>query len=175
MGGTVSFFGKIILLVVLLGLSGCASTASDETSNKTLEDQFSSPEFVTVETEQGVVVMLANPLLFPFDSDELTEESQSPIAFIARVLTTPGVLSRQVQINGYADSVGTEDYNLDLARRRAESVAKELVYNQVAAERIEYFSYGEANPVAPNVASDGSDNPQGRTLNRRVEIVILNP
>jgi outer membrane protein OmpA-like peptidoglycan-associated protein len=71
--------------------------------------------------------------------------------------------------------VGTEDYNLDLARRRAESVAKELVYNQVAAERIEYFSYGEANPVAPNVASDGSDNPQGRTLNRRVEIVILNP
>ena len=71
--------------------------------------------------------------------------------------------------------MGPEDYNLDLSRRRAEAVAKELVYNQVAAGRIDFFSYGEANPVAPNVTDSGDDNPAGRELNRRVEIVILNP
>ncbi|WP_282608379.1 OmpA family protein [Pelagibius sp. Alg239-R121] len=167
------FIGTIFVCLATLGLAGCAS--KEPTTNEVIEDQLSGPEFRTVETDQGVVVMLVNPLLFAFDSDELTEESRNPIAYIARVLNTPGVQSRQVHVNGYSDSVGNEDYNLDLSRRRAEAVAKELVYNQVAAERVLYNSFGEANPIAPNVTDDGSDNPEGRTLNRRVEIVILNP
>lgn len=166
-------FRTIFFGVSMLALAGCATEQA--ATNEVIEDQLSGPEFRTVETEQGVVVMLVNPLLFEFDSDELTEESRSPIAYIARVLNTPGVISRQVHVNGYSDSVGSEDYNLKLSERRAEAVAKELVYNQVAAERVLFNSFGEANPIAPNVTDDGADNPEGRTLNRRVEIVILNP
>lgn len=169
------FAGKLLIIAAAFSLAACATEPETTASNETIENQFSGPEFRTVETGQGVVVMLADPLLFNFDSDELTETSRSPIAFVARVLNSPGVSSRQVQVNGYADSVGSEEYNLDLSQRRAEAVAKELVYNQVDAERIEFFSYGEANPVAPNVTETGDDNPAGRELNRRVEIVILNP
>lgn len=169
-----NIFRSLFFGVAIIGLAGCATT-EEQTSNEVIEDQLSGPEFRTVETEQGVVVMLVNPLLFEFDSDELTDVSREPIAYIARVLNTPGVISRQVHVNGYSDSVGSEEYNLKLSERRAEAVAKELVYNQVAAERVLFRSFGEANPVAPNVTEDGEDNPEGRTLNRRVEIVILNP
>ncbi len=165
---------SVYFCAALLGLAACA-TEPQTTSNAAIEDQLSGPEFRTVETDQGVVVMLVNPLLFEFDSDELTDASREPISDIARVLNTPGVRNRQVHVNGYADSVGTEEYNLALSQRRAEAVAKELVYNQVAAERVLFKSFGEANPVAPNETDDGTDNPEGRSLNRRVEIVILNP
>jgi outer membrane protein OmpA-like peptidoglycan-associated protein len=79
---------------------------------------------------------------------------------------------RTLSVEGHSDSVGTEDYNLDLSLRRAKSVSEELVTGGVAPEKIRTVGLGERFPVAPNRTPEGHDNPQGRAQNRRVEVVI---
>ncbi len=76
-------------------------------------------------------------------------------------------------ISGHTDSKGSEEYNQKLSEKRAESVKKWLIENAgVNPKIIEISGYGESRPVAPNTNPDGSDNPEGRQKNRRVEIVI---
>ena len=67
---------------------------------------------------------------------------------------------------GHTDSTGSEQYNLDLSRRRADSVSNYLVSRGVARARIETIGYGEQYPVADNTTESG------RAQNRRVEIRI---
>ncbi len=71
-----------------------------------------------------------------------------------------------IDVMGHTDSSGSDDYNLDLSRRRAESVANYLVSRGVARARIETIGYGEAYPIADNSTESG------RSQNRRVEIRI---
>src|SRR5690606_16244412 len=71
-----------------------------------------------------------------------------------------------VHIIGHTDSVGTEEYNLGLSNRRASSAAEFLVAQGVARNRIFTTGMGMSDPVASN------DTPEGRQLNRRVEVVI---
>jgi outer membrane protein OmpA-like peptidoglycan-associated protein len=73
---------------------------------------------------------------------------------------------RQVTIDGYTDSVGSESYNLELSQRRAEAVRDFLVQNGVDAARITARGYGAAAPIAPNTTE------AGRQQNRRVEVII---
>ena len=78
-----------------------------------------------------------------------------------------------VVIEGHTDSKGKEKYNQDLSERRANSVEDRLVRNAGAdGGRIETTGWGEAKPAVPNEKLDGSDDPDGRQQNRRVEITI---
>ena len=79
-----------------------------------------------------------------------------------------------VTVEGHADSIGSEAYNLALSEHRAESVTQELSYDGVREARLTTKGYGEKYPVAPNTNPAGSDNPSGRAKNRRVEVVIAN-
>ncbi len=67
---------------------------------------------------------------------------------------------------GYADSIGTVAYNLELGRRRAEMVQRYLIREGIVAKRLRVISKGESNPVANNI------NAAGRARNRRVEFVV---
>jgi OOP family OmpA-OmpF porin len=81
-----------------------------------------------------------------------------------------------VTVEGYTDSRGTEARNLQLSRERAQTVKDWLIKNGGALEpNISTKGFGEAYPVAPNTNENGSDNPIGRALNRRVSIVVENP
>ena len=71
-----------------------------------------------------------------------------------------------IRVEGHTDSVGTEDYNMDLSFRRADSVRDLLVDRGVATSRIQTVGFGETMPVATNATE------AGRQLNRRVEIKI---
>ena len=71
-----------------------------------------------------------------------------------------------VDIIGHADSDGTDEYNLDLSRRRASSVASYLVSRNVLAARLYVEGRGESQPIATNAT------PEGKAQNRRVEITI---
>ena len=71
-----------------------------------------------------------------------------------------------IDVMGHTDSVGSDAYNLELSRRRADSVANYLISRGVAAARVERFGYGEKYPVADNTPEEG------RARNRRVEIRI---
>ena len=83
-------------------------------------------------------------------------------------------MNSDVIIRGYTDSKGADEYNNRLSLRRAEAVRDKLVEFGLEPGRIlKTEGMGEKNPVAPNVNSDGSDNPAGRALNRRIELELV--
>jgi outer membrane protein OmpA-like peptidoglycan-associated protein len=71
-----------------------------------------------------------------------------------------------IRVEGHTDSSGTEQYNLDLAARRAAAVKELIVQKGVSSSRIETVTYGETRPIATN------ETESGRQMNRRVEIMI---
>jgi outer membrane protein OmpA-like peptidoglycan-associated protein len=123
------------------------------------------------QTPRGVVVTFRE-VLFAFDSAELTPKARREIERMAFVLNHPQAATRHIALEGHADAIGTDAYNLGLSRRRAEAVAQELVARGVRRDRLSVEGFGKRKPVAPNTLPDGRDNPAGRALNRRVEAVV---
>jgi OOP family OmpA-OmpF porin len=72
------------------------------------------------------------------------------------------------RIEGHTDAIGSDSYNMDLSRRRAESVLNYLLSQGVDRSRLEVVPLGESQPVATN------DTQEGRAMNRRVEIRLIN-
>jgi outer membrane protein OmpA-like peptidoglycan-associated protein len=116
------------------------------------------------QTPRGVVVTFRY-VLFAFDSDALTPQAR-------REIEHPQAATRRITLEGHTDAIGTEAYNLDLSRRRAQGVAQELVARGIQRDRLISEGLGKQRPVAPNTLADGKDNPAGRALNRRVEAVV---
>jgi OOP family OmpA-OmpF porin len=99
---------------------------------------------------------------FALNSAELTPAALAEIADTLDSLKTNDDL--RIRIDGHTDSTGTPGYNLDLSRRRAESVKRYLVGEGVSAARIETQGFGLTKPIADNAT------PDGRAKNRRVEV-----
>ncbi len=118
------------------------------------------------QTGRGLVLTLGG-VLFDTDSADLTAEAQLSVARVAGFLIA--LVDREALIEGYADSTGAADYNLELSKRRAQSILAALVESGVAPERLASEGYGSRFPVASN------ETREGRERNRRVEIVILKP
>lgn len=115
--------------------------------------------------------MVLNNVFFDFDKATLRKSSNVELRNINRFLTKyPKVV---IEISGYTDSKGTPEYNLKLSNDRAAAVVNYLVAKGVNKTRIVYKGYGETSPNAPNQNADGTDNPEGRQLNRRVELKII--
>ncbi|HEX2394168.1 MAG TPA: OmpA family protein [Bacteroidales bacterium] len=111
------------------------------------------------------------PVYFAFDNFQLNETAKKQLEKVKGYLMEyPGT---HVKLIGHADAKGPADYNLKLSEKRA-TVAKEyLVSGGIDAARIESMGLGEKNFAAVNSNADGSDNPEGRRLNRRVEYEII--
>lgn len=77
-----------------------------------------------------------------------------------------------ITLGGHSDTSGSDSENLITSRRRAEAVRDYLQSKGVDAERMSIIAFGERRPVAANAQPDGSDDPEGRQRNRRVEIVV---
>ncbi|MFN8627242.1 MAG: OmpA family protein [Candidatus Binatia bacterium] len=101
---------------------------------------------------------------FDFDKATLKAEAKPILDEAVRVLKQEG--SVDIVVEGHTDSVGTEQYNLGLSRRRAETVRTYLVDHGIARSRITAEGLGEAKPVASNDSADG------RAQNRRVELHV---
>jgi outer membrane protein OmpA-like peptidoglycan-associated protein len=124
------------------------------------------------QTPRGVVVTFRS-VFFAFDSADLNARARLEVERMATVLNHPQAVTRRLVLEGHTDSIGSDAYNLDLSRRRAEAVAHELVARGVRRDRLGVEGYGKQRPVAPNTLPDGRDNPAGRALNRRVEAVVM--
>lgn len=115
---------------------------------------------------QGDVLVLR----MPSDVTFATNQSSIDPRFNAVLDDVAGVLNEYdrslIDIIGHADSAGSDEYNLDLSRRRASSVAGYLVSRNVLADRLYVDGRGESQPIASN------DTPAGKAQNRRVEILI---
>lgn len=122
------------------------------------------------ETGEETTVTFAADVLFEFDQAALTPDAESRLDDVVDELAELG--PRTVAISGHTDSMGEPAYNQTLSEQRAESVRSALA-NQLGGEfSFEVAGHGENEPVAPNENEDGSDNPEGRALNRRVEITF---
>jgi OOP family OmpA-OmpF porin len=112
---------------------------------------------------QGAVTLIG--VQFAYDSAELTRESSAVLDQVAADLKKYPRL--EVELQGHTDSVGSDRYNLALSQRRAESVRSYLLQAGVGANQVVARGYGESQPIATN------DTPDGRALNRRVVMVVL--
>jgi outer membrane protein OmpA-like peptidoglycan-associated protein len=140
--------------------------------NRELLDELKKQNLEARETERGVIVNLPD-VLFEFGKANLTSGAREKTRDIAGVLTNQAK-GRRVSIEGHTDSIGSDAANQVLSERRADSVAAAIESDGVNKERIVTKGYGKRYPVAPNKNSDGTDNPSGRSKNRRVEVIIEN-
>jgi len=116
------------------------------------------------QTERGTVLTLGGDVLFDTGRADLKPGAQRPIEQIATFLEDHP--ERQVQIEGFTDDQGTDDYNLELSQKRADAVAMAIIQRGVEAQRVSATGYGEKYPKASN------SNPGSRQMNRRVEIIV---
>ncbi|MCB0479105.1 MAG: OmpA family protein [Crocinitomicaceae bacterium] len=112
-------------------------------------------------------------LLFDFDKFFLRAKSKNVLDNLKAYLEANQNVN--IQLGGHADHIGTNEYNMGLSKRRAESAFTYLVKAGVSENRLSSIWFGEEKPVAANTNTDGSDNPEGRQLNRRVEIHVTMP
>ena len=117
----------------------------------------------------GTLITLEDGLLFDFGKSDIRSDAAQTLSKLATVLNDAKVPT--AHIYGHTDSVSDEAFNQKLSEDRANAVKNELSKNGVSAT-LDATGYGETKPVAPNENPDGSDNPAGRALNRRVEIYI---
>lgn len=119
---------------------------------------------VTRPAENEIAVQLTNDILFDFNSAALRTESQQTLRDLAANFRR--YADEAITVEGHTDNVGSPEYNQGLSERRAYSVRDYLADQGVPASRITATGYGETRPKADN------NSPEGRQLNRRVEIHI---
>nr|HDN00932.1 OmpA family protein [Deltaproteobacteria bacterium] len=144
-------------------------TKEIETQSTTIETAIK--DLGARETDVEIQIQLSGDVLFDFDKCDILSDAEATLKKIGFIITAYN--SPQVIIAGHTDSKGSESYNQRLSEKRAESVKKWLLENaEIDSCIIKTIGYGEIRPVAPNCNYDGSDNPEGRKKNRRVEMVI---
>jgi outer membrane protein OmpA-like peptidoglycan-associated protein len=123
------------------------------------------------ETATEYRIELAADVLFDFDKANIKPEARRVLAKAAEFIRERAV--GPVRIEGHTDSKGTDAYNQRLSDRRAAAVKTWLATTGgLAKTTFSTKGFGAKQPVAPNTKPDGSDDPDGRQKNRRVEIII---
>lgn len=127
------------------------------------------------EGDEGVVIYLPTVYLFAFNKALVEPDAKKQLRQIAGILNDQFLLGRRIIVEGHADAIGTDSYNMSLSDRRAEAVIAELVTAGVDKGRLSKRAFGKERPLEPNRRPDGSDNPEGRARNRRVALIVENP
>lgn len=110
-------------------------------------------------------VLVLRDVNFEFDSSTLTAEARSILGSVVAGLR--GQPTMEVRIEGHTDSIGSETYNLELSRKRAQAVRTYLTQQGIEARRLQSEGHGESRPEASNATKEG------RAQNRRVEFHVL--
>lgn len=121
--------------------------------------------------------IVANPrggeslaLYFEYDKATLHPRAEKQLHIVANLLKANS--SRKLHITGHTDAKGTDDYNVRLSRDRAKMVKEQLGALGVPLEQVITEGLGKAAPISPNQKADGTDDPEGRSRNRRAEIFL---
>jgi flagellar motor protein MotB len=103
-------------------------------------------------------------IFFDFDQYNLKPESKIELNKVVQLMKTNPSLT--IQINGYTDSVGSKQHNLELSKNRAQAVVDYLISKGIDKKRLQAKGYGASHPIASN------ETEEGRALNRRTEMVV---
>ena len=183
------YLDRIMLLVAVIVLtSGCATrsyvdesmarleTRLDEQNDRINQLTETSRQALERATDAGVlaqgkflytVVLTDDEIIFDTDKSTLSDGAQARLTKLAGELKANNQ-NVYLEIQGHTDSTGSAQYNQQLGLQRGESVRRHLHAQGVALGRMATISYGEDAPAEPN------NTAEGRALNRRVEIVVLN-
>jgi outer membrane protein OmpA-like peptidoglycan-associated protein len=117
----------------------------------------------TRDTARGLIVNMSD-VLFDFNKYTLRPAAREKLAKISGIiLSHPGL---RMEVDGYTDSIGTDQYNMKLSEERAEAVRSYLTQQGLSADNVSAKGFGKENPVADNKTA------AGRQANRRVEMVV---
>ncbi|MGD0892867.1 MAG: OmpA family protein [Terracidiphilus sp.] len=142
------------------------------TSGKPVQLVYPGQALTVKESPSELRILLAADVLFDFDKADIRPDAAATLRQAAAKIKAARTRA-VIRIEGYTDAKGTDAINVRLSRQRAEAVETWLIQN--AAMSVSAFNakgFGAARPVAPNQKPNGQDNPPGRQLNRRVEIVV---
>ncbi|MEQ8410550.1 MAG: OmpA family protein [Erythrobacter sp.] len=181
-------------LALVLGLAACqvqSDESEDPQSGETPEAGETEADEQEGEGEPAPVSIL-RPDIEPPDLPDLPEVPLQPLELTigfpesameldaeAETALETVIESEQVEtgapivLRSHTDSAGSDTVNMRASEKRGELVKDWLVERGIEPERIRVIPFGEQNPVAPNALPDGSPNPRGRALNRRVEIAVV--
>ena len=121
------------------------------------------------ETGFNIQINLSSDVLFDFDKAELKPEADTELQKAADIIRQKG--QGVILITGHTDSKGSDAYNQRLSLARAQAV-KNWFEAKGLQQNYQLEGLGATRPIAPNTHPDGSDNPEGRAQNRRVEIIV---
>jgi outer membrane protein OmpA-like peptidoglycan-associated protein len=179
-----------VLPIVLLGLaapalSQDAAQVPDPSKNRILDLVFrvddlggriqdlggKVQDLQVKETGEEIRIELAADVLFDFDKADLRPAAQKTLHQAAGIIQEKA--KGAVRIEGHTDSKGKDVYNQRLSERRAASVKTWFMVKE-GLDKVQFSTqgFGAKKPVASNTKPDGSDDPEGRQKNRRVEIII---
>lgn len=125
------------------------------------------------ESKTEIRFELSGDVLFDFDKAEILPRAEPALKKI--VDTVKEHKGARIIVDGHTDGKGNDSYNQTLSQRRAEAVKRWLADNSgrsILPQTITTHGYGKLHPVAPNTNPDGTDNPENRQKNRRVEITV---
>ncbi len=151
--------------VLLTAREDDAARANRLAQEKSAELAVALADLKASQTDRGVVITLGDVLFATGSADLKSDSRQTMNKLTAFLQAYP---KRDVQIDGYTDSVGSDSYNQGLSERRADSVRSALTSLGIAQGRIMTRGLGKSSPVGDNTTADG------RQQNRRVEVVVLN-
>jgi outer membrane protein OmpA-like peptidoglycan-associated protein len=152
--------------VDILGLKAVAI------SRKSVKVEVTLKELNAKHVGTEIQISLSGDVLFAFDKWDIRPEAEKTLLKIAKVIKE--LKKSRVRIEGHTDAKGPHSYNLMLSQKRADSIKRWFLEKGV--QRNVVFTtkgHGESKPIAPNQKPDGSDNPEGRAKNRRVEIRLM--
>ena len=114
---------------------------------------------------EGIKITFDSGLLFDVNKATLKSASRDNLANLSKILSK--YEDTDILLEGHTDATGSDEYNLDLSKKRAQSVSNHLASLAVSPTRFTIMGYGESQPVVSN------DTSQGRQANRRVEVAIF--
>lgn len=132
-------------------------------------------EIQTVAESCRTRLVVGADALFEFDRAELTKAAEASLALLGPKIQEIERASKRppkATVEGHTDAKGEDAYNDALSERRARAVRAWLAEHGFLAATTPIVGFGERHPVAPNSRPDGSDDPEGRAKNRRVEVVL---
>ncbi len=166
-GGVIGHEAGNTAVGAILGavIGGAAGAYIGNQMDKQAEEMKKDLEGARIERiGEGIKITFASGILFDVNSSQLRPVAQTDLAKLATILNK--YPDTDVLIEGHTDSTGSEEYNMELSIRRANSVGGYLTTQQVFGNRLKMMGYGENQPIQPNSTADG------RQANRRVEIAV---
>lgn len=156
----------VIGAIIGAAIGGAAGAYIGNYMDKQAEEIEKDIEGARVErVGEGIRITFDSGILFDVDKAELKPISKENITKLANVLKK--YEDTNILIEGHTDATGSDEYNLELSRKRAQTVANYLASLGISPTRFTIMGYGESQPLMTN------DTPEGRAANRRVEIGIM--